>query len=72
MLIPEENEKDLIDIPENVKEGLTIIPVSHVREVLPRALVADARADRMGRGGRGGRRGRGWRWPREGHVATAH
>lgn len=39
VLIPEENEKDLIDIPENVKEGLTIIPVSHVREVLPRALV---------------------------------
>ena len=39
VLIPEENEKDLTEIPDNVKEGLTIIPVSHVREVLPRALV---------------------------------
>jgi ATP-dependent Lon protease len=39
VLIPEENAKDLAEIPENVKEGLEIIPVSHVREVLPRALV---------------------------------
>ncbi|WP_299693460.1 endopeptidase La [uncultured Tateyamaria sp.] len=40
VLIPEENEKDLADIPDNVKEGLEIIPVTHVREVLERALVA--------------------------------
>ncbi|PTV94274.1 ATP-dependent proteinase [Rhodobacter aestuarii] len=39
VLIPEENEKDLADIPDNVKEGLEIIPVTHVREVLQRALV---------------------------------
>ena len=39
VLIPEENEKDLVEIPDNVKEGLTIIPVSHVREVLKHALV---------------------------------
>ncbi|RID91516.1 endopeptidase La [Gemmobacter lutimaris] len=39
VLIPEENEKDLAEIPDNVKEGLTIIPVTHVREVLARALV---------------------------------
>ncbi|PCD75746.1 endopeptidase La [Pseudothioclava arenosa] len=39
VLIPAENEKDLAEIPDNVKEGLEIIPVSHVREVLPRALV---------------------------------
>ncbi|WP_170419045.1 endopeptidase La [Ruegeria arenilitoris] len=39
VLIPEENEKDLADIPENVKEGLEIIPVKHVSEVLERALV---------------------------------
>ncbi|OLS52825.1 endopeptidase La [Rhodovulum sulfidophilum] len=39
VLIPEENEKDLREIPDNVKEGLTIIPVSHVREVLKQALV---------------------------------
>ena len=39
VLIPEENAKDLADIPANVKEGMEIIPVSHVREVLKRALV---------------------------------
>jgi ATP-dependent Lon protease len=39
VLIPEENAKDLVEIPDNVKQGLEIIPVGHVREVLPRALV---------------------------------
>ena len=39
VLIPEENEKDLADIPDNVKEGLEIIPVKHVSEVLEQALV---------------------------------
>ena len=39
VLIPTENEKDLPDIPDNVKEGLQIIPVSHVSEVLKHALV---------------------------------
>ncbi len=39
VLIPAENEKDLAEIPANVKAGLEIIPVSHVREVLPKALV---------------------------------
>ena len=39
VLIPKENEKDLAEIPENVKRDLTIIPVSHVREVLEHALV---------------------------------
>ncbi|SMX42817.1 endopeptidase La [Actibacterium lipolyticum] len=39
VFIPEENEKDLREIPDNVKEGLKIIPVSHVREVLAQALV---------------------------------
>jgi ATP-dependent Lon protease len=38
VLIPEENRKDLAEIPANVKEGLEIIPVSHVDEVLERAL----------------------------------
>jgi predicted ATP-dependent protease len=40
VLIPQENEKDLPEIPDNVKEGLTIIPVSHVSEVLKHALVS--------------------------------
>jgi ATP-dependent Lon protease len=39
VLIPEENEKDLIELPSTVKEGLEIIPVTHVDEVLARALV---------------------------------
>ena len=39
VLIPEENEKDLAEIPDNVKAGLEIVPVSHVREVLAKALV---------------------------------
>jgi ATP-dependent Lon protease len=38
VLIPQENVKDLEDIPDNVKKGLTIIPVAHVDEVLRHAL----------------------------------
>ena len=38
VLIPLENEKDLAEVPENVKSGLTIIPVSTVDEVLAQAL----------------------------------
>jgi len=39
VLIPEENAKDLADIPANVKSGLEIIPVSRVGEVLEHALL---------------------------------
>jgi ATP-dependent Lon protease len=39
VLIPVDNEKDLPEIPDNVKEGLEIIPVAHVRDVLAHALV---------------------------------
>ena len=38
VLIPQENEKDLKEIPDNVKEGLSIIPVENVRDVLRHAL----------------------------------
>ena len=38
VLIPQENEKDLADIPQNIKDGLKIVPVSHVDEVLALAL----------------------------------
>jgi ATP-dependent Lon protease len=38
VLIPAENEKDLAEVPENVKAGLTIVPVATVDEVLARAL----------------------------------
>jgi ATP-dependent Lon protease len=38
VLIPAENEKDLAEIPEKILAGLEIVPVSHVDEVLTRAL----------------------------------
>ncbi|HEX8535514.1 MAG TPA: endopeptidase La [Allosphingosinicella sp.] len=38
VLIPAENEKDLAEIPATIREGLEIIPVAHVDEVLTRAL----------------------------------
>ncbi|MCD9146519.1 endopeptidase La [Pseudophaeobacter flagellatus] len=44
VLIPQENAKDLPEIPDNVKEGLEIIPVSHVSEVLNYALVRQPEA----------------------------
>ena len=37
-IIPDENEKDLKEIPQNVKDGLKIIPVKNVEEVLKIAL----------------------------------
>ena len=40
VLIPKENEKDLVEIPDNVKQGLEIIPVETADEVLARALAA--------------------------------
>ena len=38
VIIPKENEKDLAEIPDNVKKGMKIIPVSEVSEVLKIAL----------------------------------
>src|SRR3546814_13687626 len=38
VLIPKDNEKDLAEIPDNVKRGLKIIPVSTVDEVIGHAL----------------------------------
>ena len=38
VLIPEENVKDLVEIPASLKNGLEIVPVSHVGEVLAHAL----------------------------------
>jgi ATP-dependent Lon protease len=40
VLIPKENEKDLVDIPDNIKDGLEIIPVESMDEVLKHALTA--------------------------------
>jgi ATP-dependent Lon protease len=41
IIIPKENEKDLKDIPERILKALEIVPVSHVDEVLPVALVLE-------------------------------
>ena len=38
VLIPQENEKDLVEIPQNIRNGLKIVPVEHVDEVLRLAL----------------------------------
>ena len=41
VLIPKENEKDLAEIPDNVKRGLTIIPVATMDELLRHALARE-------------------------------
>lgn len=44
VFLPKENEKDLAEIPDSVKNNLEIIPVSHVDEVIGRALVRKPQA----------------------------
>ena len=41
VLIPNDNEKDLVDIPEKVKKDIKITPVKHVDEVLKNALTKE-------------------------------
>ncbi|WP_062355362.1 endopeptidase La [Bacillus kwashiorkori] len=41
IILPKDNEKDLDDIPDSVKGELTFIPVSHIDEVLAKALVGE-------------------------------
>jgi ATP-dependent Lon protease len=43
VLIPEDNAKDLAEIPDSVKNGLEIVPVSRMEEVLQHALVRQPR-----------------------------
>ena len=40
VLIPQENEKDLAEVPQSVKDGLEIVPISTVDEAIARALVS--------------------------------
>jgi ATP-dependent Lon protease len=40
VLIPEENKKELSEIPEKVKEGLTIVPITKIEEALPHVFAA--------------------------------
>ena len=62
VLIPKENEKDLDDIPDNVKKDLTIISVESMDDILKHALVAPLIpiewTDADGSGARRARRGR--------------
>jgi ATP-dependent Lon protease len=44
VLFPADNEKDVDDIPQNVRDDLLLIQVSHMDEVLPRALEDGAEA----------------------------
>jgi len=44
VLIPEENAKDLADIPDSVKNGMEIVPVSRMDEVIRHALVRQPQA----------------------------
>ena len=39
VLIPHENEKDLVEIPKNIKDKLNILPVKWIEQVLELALV---------------------------------
>jgi ATP-dependent Lon protease len=39
VIIPKDNEKDLAEIPDNVKKNLTLVPVAHVDDVIAQALV---------------------------------
>ncbi len=41
IIIPEENEKDIEEIPDSVRGGLTFIPVSHLDQVLKHALTEE-------------------------------
>ncbi|MBB5172654.1 endopeptidase La [Texcoconibacillus texcoconensis] len=41
ILMPKENEKDLEEIPDSVREDLTFIPVSHLDDVLKHAMVGE-------------------------------
>ncbi len=40
VLIPKENEKDLAEIPKEIRAGITVHPVAHMDEVLGYALLA--------------------------------
>jgi ATP-dependent Lon protease len=44
VIIPQENEKDLAEIPQNIRDGLKIVPVTHVDDVLKLALAGPVEA----------------------------
>jgi ATP-dependent Lon protease len=46
VLIPEENVKDLTEIPERIKEGLTILPIARIEDALPHVFAPRRRGRR--------------------------
>ncbi|MGR3661235.1 MAG: endopeptidase La [Paracoccaceae bacterium] len=72
VLIPAENEKDLLEIPDNVKEGLEIVPVSHVSEVLKHALVRQPEAVEWDEAAEEAARAKAAMTTRDGPSAVAH
>ncbi|MEG2981844.1 MAG: S16 family serine protease, partial [Stenotrophomonas sp.] len=49
VVIPEENRKDLVDIPANVTRDLTIVPVKWIDEVLDIALATPLAPKKAGK-----------------------
>lgn len=43
IILPKDNEKDIDEIPDSVKKDLTFIPVTHMDEVLEKALMGEAK-----------------------------
>lgn len=52
VLIPEENEKDLAEIPKNIKDKLTIIPVKWIDQVMEHALAHQPLREDAKKGGK--------------------
>jgi ATP-dependent Lon protease len=52
-LIPQENEKDLAEIPKNIKDKLAIVPVKWIDEVLEQALTHMPVPDTKSEGAKG-------------------
>ena len=45
VILPEENRKDLEDIPEDIKNEITFYPVSHASEVIKLALIPEKKKE---------------------------
>jgi ATP-dependent Lon protease len=51
VIVPAKNDKDVKELPPNVKRGMQFLYVHHMDQVLKAALVARASARRPGKGG---------------------
>ena len=45
IILPRDNENDLLEVPDQVRQELEFVPVQHVDEVLNAALHAECRED---------------------------